>query len=309
MYHRYGVFSLLLPIAVFFFAAPAVRLAAQDAVHVVAKGETVYSISRSYRVSPDELMRYNGINDPSKLQAGKALRIPSGSAGIPSSGTQTVGSSTIGNQTASGTAGYTEYRVEKNDTLFSIARNHGVTLQALREINGFSPDFSQIKAGDRLKIPAGASNAGVASGRTTGTTVTAVRPNTGGEIRPAEIKQIDSSVRWPVMPKEIAYLTGKLYGVVLNGERFESVKSLTAGTVFSAGPYRGWGRVAIVEVTGGYWYVYGGCESLSVKVGEKIGPGMELGKLGVDVHTGKPQLFFLVYKGNAPIDPAKAPRA
>jgi septal ring factor EnvC (AmiA/AmiB activator) len=67
--------------------------------------------------------------------------------------------------------------------------------------------------------------------------------------------------------------------------------------------------VAIVQVTGGYLYVYGGCESLSVKEGDRIGPGTELGKLGIDAVSEKPQLFFMVYRSNTPIDPAKAPRA
>jgi septal ring factor EnvC (AmiA/AmiB activator) len=112
-----------------------------------------------------------------------------------------------------------------------------------------------------------------------------------------------------VVPRESAYMTGKLYGVMLTGARSEPVKSLTGGTVISAGPYRGFGRVAIVQVTGGYLYVYGGCESLAVKEGDRIGPGAELGKLGIDAVSQKPQLFFLVYKSNNPIDPAKAPRA
>jgi septal ring factor EnvC (AmiA/AmiB activator) len=67
--------------------------------------------------------------------------------------------------------------------------------------------------------------------------------------------------------------------------------------------------VAIVEVAGGYYYMYGGCETLTVKVGDTIGPGMELGKLGINSLSEKPQLFFMVFRSNTPIDPAKAPRA
>jgi septal ring factor EnvC (AmiA/AmiB activator) len=104
-------------------------------------------------------------------------------------------------------------------------------------------------------------------------------------------------------------MTGKLSGVVITGARAESVQSLTRGTVLSAGPYRGFGRVAIVQVDGGYLYVYGGCESLSVKEGDKVSPGTELGKLGIDAKSNKPQLFFMVYRSNVPVDPAKAPRA
>jgi septal ring factor EnvC (AmiA/AmiB activator) len=111
-----------------------------------------------------------------------------------------------------------------------------------------------------------------------------------------------------VSAREVSYMTSKLYGVMLMGEQSEAVRSLTQGTVVSAGPYRGFGKVAIVQRTGGYLYVYGGCESLTVKEGDRVNPGTELGKLGVDAVSLKPQLFFLVYQNSSPIDPAKAPR-
>jgi septal ring factor EnvC (AmiA/AmiB activator) len=119
---------------------------------------------------------------------------------------------------------------------------------------------------------------------------------------------VDASVRWPVNAKEVRYMTGKLSGVVLLGEHSESVRSLTQGTVVSAGPYRGFGKVVIVQMTGGYLYVYGGCESLAVKEGDKVVSGTELGRLGIDGVSAKPQLLFLAYRNNNPIDPANAPR-
>lgn len=265
---------LLLLAAAFLVSGNLPRLPAEDAVHVVAKGETVYSISRSYRISPEELMRYNGIADASKLQAGARLNIPvPENRAAPKAVSQTP---------------FAEYRVVPHDTLYSIARRHGVTLQALRELNGFSKTHV-IKAGERIKIP-----------------------NGSAWVQPAAqslVPALDQAVRWPVRPREIAYMTGKLYGVMLAADRQEPVKSLTQGKVVSAGPWRGFGRVAIVQTTGGYLYVYGGCESLSVKEGDRIGPGMEVGKLGIDALSGKPQLFFMVFHNNSPIDPAKAPRA
>jgi len=103
---------------------------------------------------------------------------------------------------------------------------------------------------------------------------------------------VAASVVWPVKAKEVSYMTGKLYGVALLGEKSESVISLTQGRVISAGPYRGFGKVAIVQMAGGYLYVYSGCESLSVKMGDQVAPGTELGRLGIDGVTSKPQLFF-----------------
>jgi murein DD-endopeptidase MepM/ murein hydrolase activator NlpD len=46
-----------------------------------------------------------------------------------------------------------------------------------------------------------------------------------------------------------------------------------------------------------------------VKEGDRVVSGTELGRLGVDTVSGKPELFFMVYRNNSPVDPVKAPRA
>lgn len=43
--------------------------------HVVAKGDTVYNVSRRYGLTPAEVMKVNNISDPSKLQLGQVLKI------------------------------------------------------------------------------------------------------------------------------------------------------------------------------------------------------------------------------------------
>ncbi|MDR1421010.1 MAG: M23 family metallopeptidase [Treponema sp.] len=298
MNYRYGVFS--------FFLLTAVLCFAEDTVHVVAKGETVYSISRSFGLSQEELMRYNNIADASRLQAGARLRIPQGGA-----------AESRGAAPASLTpsSSYAEYRVARNDTLYGIARANGVSLEVLRNANGFSAG-RLLKAGELIRIPRPSgtvtAQGGGAELRAAEGEKPAAGPSSAGTAaapRATASRTVDTRLNWPVRPRESAYMSGKLLGVVLTGERSEAVRSLTQGTVVSAGPYRGFGKVAIVEVTGGYLYVYGGCESLSVKEGDRVGPGMELGKLGIDALSEKPQLFFLVYRSNTPIDPARAPRA
>ncbi|MDR0323526.1 MAG: LysM peptidoglycan-binding domain-containing protein [Treponema sp.] len=236
-------------------------LYADDLIHVVGRGETVYSISRFYSVSADDLMRANKITDPSRLQAGSRLIIPS-SAETAVSGVQAL----------------TDYRVVRGDTLFSIARTNGISLQTLLDINKFSSSHI-LRVGEVIKIP----------GRQSGNSSAVY------------------SMRWPVTAKDIAYMTGQM-GVVVEGEHNESVRSLTQGQVISAGPWRKFGRVVIVETTAGYLYMYGGCESLSVNVGDRISPGTEVGKLGINTVSNKPQLFFMVFRSDTPIDPALAPR-
>lgn len=249
------------------------------------KGDTIYSIARSFGIRSDQLMGFNGITDPTKLQVGQRLKIP--------------GDSPLFSQASKGgdkEPASVRYRVVKQDTLYSIARRHGVSLNALIEANSISGGYV-LREGDMLTIPA--------------SSAVPLPENRSPEGRePAAVaRTADAPVRWPVEAREVSYMTGKLNGVMLTGLKAEPVKSLIQGTVVSAGPYRGFGRVAIVQVSGGYLYVYGGCETLTVKEGDKVGPGTELGRLGIDAVSAKPQLFFMVYRGSTPVDPAKAPRA
>ncbi|MDR1955528.1 MAG: M23 family metallopeptidase [Treponema sp.] len=256
-------------------------IGADEPVHIVQKGDTIYSIARSYKIDIEALMKVNGITDPQKLQIGQQLTLPRSAGG-----------------------GFIEYQAVKGDTLYSIARRYTVTLQSLRTANDLSAAYI-LKVGDVLRIPL--ADGGEDKPLSGGTILTSTASST--PPRTATSTASDASVRWPVAAKEVTYMTGKLYGVVLVGEKSEAVRSLIQGTVVSAGPYRGFGRVVIVQVTGGYLYVYGGCERLSVKEGDKVASGTELGRLGVDAVSKKPQLFFLVYQSSTPIDPAKAPRA
>jgi LysM repeat protein len=52
--------------------------------HVVARGETLTSIAKMYKVSVDELQKANHIEDGRKLQAGQTIVIPEASSPSPS---------------------------------------------------------------------------------------------------------------------------------------------------------------------------------------------------------------------------------
>jgi LysM repeat protein len=107
-----------------FLLAPALFWA-EDLVHTLKKGETLYSISRQYQVPAELIMSHNGIANPDRLQAGQKIKIP----GI--------------------------YTVQKGDTLYAIARKFGVTADELARINKIPKDGT-LKAGDRLCVPGGA---------------------------------------------------------------------------------------------------------------------------------------------------------
>jgi LysM repeat protein len=54
-------------------AEPAV---ASSATYKVAKGDNPYKIAKKLGVTPQELLKANNIDDPTKLQIGQVLKVP-----------------------------------------------------------------------------------------------------------------------------------------------------------------------------------------------------------------------------------------
>jgi LysM repeat protein len=247
---------------------------AEETVHTVKKGETIYSIALSYGVSTDALVKLNNITDPAKLKAGQKLTIPEKLVVTPP-----VRSSAPASDVK---LDYTEYTAIRNDTLFGIARKNNVPLSDLLSYNGLSTSYI-LKTGDKLRIPLPSTPLSAAPG---------VAPKPG--------------IKWPVTARTIAKAEGKLAGgLIITSYAAEIVRSLTAGTVKSAGPYLSYKRVVIVQSTAGLLYIYGGCETLSVKAGDRVGPGTELGRLGT---TRDPHLLLMVSRNEVTLDPETAPR-
>ncbi|MDR2468742.1 MAG: M23 family metallopeptidase [Spirochaetaceae bacterium] len=276
-------------------------VAAEDQIHIVKNGETVYSMARRYGVSVDDILLVNGIDDPRKVQVGQRLRIPSGSL-------------MAGPVTAASVQTHS-HKVSKGETLTGIARTYGLSLGELRKQNNLSANYV-LKTGDVLKISALTLPASsvLPLKSEAPQTLSTKKPAKTGKTAASPIRQTLLPTvpqgQWPLNAKESAYISGKLSpGMVLTGERNESVRSVSSGTVVSAGPYRGFGRVVIVKSDRGYDYFYGGCETLSVQKGDRVVPGMEMGRLGISALTSKPQLTFMVYHNQRAIDPATAPRA
>ncbi len=104
-------------------------------VHVVRRGETLYSIARRYGTTVTAIVQANGLTDPGFIYAGQRLVIPgSGSSGA--------------------TAAGRTYIVRPGDTLSAIAYRYGTTVAALAQANGLR-DPRLIYVGQRLVIPGG----------------------------------------------------------------------------------------------------------------------------------------------------------
>lgn len=102
-------------------------------VHVVRTGQTLYSIARMYGTTVWAIVAANHIANPNLIYVGQRLCIPGGAPPPPPSGGSI-------------------YIVRRGDTLYSIARRFGVSLQALITANHIrNPNL--IYVGQRLIIP------------------------------------------------------------------------------------------------------------------------------------------------------------
>jgi LysM repeat protein len=272
-------------------------LFADDVIHTIKSGETLYGLAREYGVKVEEILFINGIDDARKIQSGQNIRIPT-PAMVPPISTDPNAPAVV------------LHRVQKGETFFGIARQYNVSLENIRTVNNFAENYV-LKSGDVLKIPVTAQTAVPNAVQTAVPTVVGNSPALGTSLPSASApspRTVNLSMIWPIRPRQGYYMTGKLSGVTLVGERGENIYCIYPGTVISAGPYRGFGRVVIVKSAEGYLYVYGGCENLFVKAGDFVTSGMELGQLGIDSVSEQAALFFMVYLNMNPIDPGAAPR-
>ena len=106
-------------------------------VHVVQRGETLYSIARKYGTTYSAIVQANSLRNPSVIYVGQRIKVP------------TSGSS-------SGSTSGCRYRhtVQRGEWLWQIAREYGVSPYTIMSANGLSlPSASTIYAGMVLCIP------------------------------------------------------------------------------------------------------------------------------------------------------------
>ena len=101
----------------------------QATTYTISQYETMYSIAEKFGVSLQELMAYNNLTDYSPIYPGQVIHIPPRNTTPPN----------------------TVYTVRRGDTLASIARRFGVSVQNIMSMNGLRRP--NIYPGQRLAIP------------------------------------------------------------------------------------------------------------------------------------------------------------
>ncbi len=130
----------------------------QDTHHRVQRGENLTSISRQYGVPIETLREANNLRG-SVIHPGDTLLVPQGAA---AAGAVPAAAATVAETRPDLAAQLPErqpartkprvYTVKRGDTLWGVARKHGVTVPALASANGLTTK-SELTAGARLEIP------------------------------------------------------------------------------------------------------------------------------------------------------------
>lgn len=272
-------------------------------VHVVEKGETLYGLCRKYDVKIDEICKLNNFSKDTLLKIGQKVKIPVKNNDEVTNKSEII----IKNNKPKDIPEKTDtYTVKKGDTLYNIAKKFDISVDILKILNEMSG--TTIKIGQVINVPQKVEK-NVATVKTD-----EEKKQLSGNTPIVDPRQIDknktasTSLLWPIKTEELSYLKGKISGVLLTGKKNENVTAIKDGSVMFSGIYRGFGQVVFIQSANDLMYVYTGLETVNVKKGEKVACGDTVGNLGIDMHSGKPQLNFMVFKNGKPIDPAKAPR-
>ncbi|QEL03211.1 LysM peptidoglycan-binding domain-containing protein [Olivibacter sp. LS-1] len=124
-------------------------------LHKLQTRESYYSLGRKYNLKPKDIIDFNANKS---LKAGDVVKIPTGApfsnpannvvkTATPSSKPPVNGGAAI---TSQGTD-YIEYKVGAKETLFSISKRFGVTVDAIKQANNLSGN--SLKEGQLIRIP------------------------------------------------------------------------------------------------------------------------------------------------------------
>ncbi|MFP4114547.1 MAG: LysM peptidoglycan-binding domain-containing protein [Spirochaetota bacterium] len=255
-----------------------VAAATEDRIHVLQRGETIYTLARRYDVSAELILEHNDISDPTRLAVGTRLRIPEG------------------------------YVVQPGEYIYSIARKLGVSWLELLEANGLDGD-DVVRPGDVLVIPGGASVATdrTGDGRTTERREDPAAPREQpGDASGAAVGR--APIEWP-HPGARTSWDGKFPGIVMQGSVGDEFRSVTAGAVEFVGPFSSFGKLILVRSENGFLYGYAGADRVIVASGDRVSPGTVLGTVGYSPAFDSAMVLFTVWRNNRYVDPTTAPRS
>jgi len=108
--------------------------------HIAEEKQTIYYIAQKYKITQEELFKYNPELQYSKLQVGQVVKIPK------------VPNAPVGTDKFRPIEKYVEYKVGRKETMYSISKDHNITVDELIAANPIL-NTGDLKKGQIIQIP------------------------------------------------------------------------------------------------------------------------------------------------------------
>ncbi len=287
------------------------RIDPRAETYVVKRYDTLYSIALEHGLDWQDLARWNGISDPSRLAAGQVLRVkpPQGAASAQAA-SQPVGDGTV--------------------QVMPITAAPAIEARPIGETAASAP----APAGGALKtepkpakLPYSEQNLAALRQRQQQPATAAAQPEApkpsepAAEQKPAQTAAPATPAPAPAAPAAVAHVAGINWswpsngpilvkfaeggskGLRIGGQLGDPVLASAAGKVTYVGDgVRGYGNLVIVKHSDEYLSVYAHNRKILVQSGQMVSKGQKIAEMG-NAEGNKPLLHFEIRRYGKPVDP------
>lgn len=127
---------------------PLVATTSNSIVHRVKKGETLFSIAQKYNILVDDIYRMNKEHNLKELKIGQEIVVKSNE--LKEKTTKNFKKEVEVKQPKNNLLNDTVHYVKEGETLFSISKNSGLTIEELKRLNNLTSN--NIKVGQKLNL-------------------------------------------------------------------------------------------------------------------------------------------------------------
>jgi murein DD-endopeptidase MepM/ murein hydrolase activator NlpD len=300
-------------------AAPATPAAARTVV--VREGQSVWEIALAWGVSVQTIAAANGLANVEFVKPGQQLLIPVATdpgapAQLAAQAAKAVAVQSVAAQpkartprAQARTSGARPLAVTlgEGQTLWSLARAHGVSVETIVEANGLR-DADRVRAGRRLVIPGR-----TVVSRPSRATTASVSAQRAGEAftkaASATAVRIARGFLWPARGQLTSRFGWRRWrhhdGIDIAAPYGSPVYAARPGRVVFAGWYYAYGRAVIVDHGDGVQTLYGHASKLLVQTGQTVGQGELIARVGASGRATGPHVHFEVRVNGKPVNPMR----
>ena len=274
----------------------------------VAKGDTLYSISRAYAVPVNDLAVMNNLSAPFALRVGDSLRVPDLAERAPAKKEVAPKVESVKVQPKTETKLKEQPKAKEQSKVQPKAQSKPQVKSQTAPAKKATEKTNQKKVTDTKKTEK------VAAKKITDKKVEAKKP----EVKKSETKKPETpkiaarssnKFAWPVRGKILSAFgakNGGLYndGINISATFDSTVVAAENGVVAYAGnEVRGMGNLIIIQHSDGWMTVYAHLNSMSVRRGARVSVGQKIGTVGQTGKVTSPQLHFEIRNGTKAHNP------